>query len=608
MLLAPAAMAADARSVLVLYSNGRLVPANVDVERGLRGAIRDTAVRPVEVFTEFLDYPEFVGEDYEDTVATYLQRKYAGRPPDVIIAVARQSLDFLLRQRAHLFPGAPIVHAAAFRAYPEPFPTLPPDVVGVPVEYDPAGTIEQALRWHPKARHLLVVTGAIPRDREWEAMLRDTFAQFEGRLAIEFLAGASTDKVLERLRGLDEGWIVFTPGFYQGSDALKYTARESVQMIAKAATAPVYGTFSSFVGTGAVGGRVPSFEATGRQAGQIVNSLFDGVAPAALNLPKAMPNELNVDLRQTRRWGIADKDIPSDAVVQFKEPTFWEAYRTVAIVGGTVILLQAGLVASLMIEHHRRRKAEMALIQRGGELAHASRLAIAGELTASIAHEINQPLAAILTNADAAEMILQSGADRREDLRMILADIRRDDMRASDVIRRLRTLLSNKQIARQAFDLAEIVSDACAILQAEARRRDVNLVVRDSAASGHVFGDPVQIQQVLINLVLNAMDAVEGMPDDRRTVVASVEAEADGLAMSARDRGPGIAPEHLPKLFDSFFSTKRRGMGLGLAIARTIVEAHGGRIRVESEPGHGTVFHVSLPVHGQSSVQAAAFA
>ncbi|MDM0110501.1 ATP-binding protein, partial [Variovorax sp. J22R24] len=476
------------------------------------------------------------------------------------------------------------VHTAAFRAYPQPFPALPADVVGVPVEYDPAGTIEQALRWHPKARHLLVVTGAIPRDREWEALLRETFAQFQGRVAIEFLAGASTEQVVERLRGLDGRWIVFTPGFYQGSDAIRYTARESVQMMAKAANAPVYGTFSSFIGTGAVGGRVPSFEATGRQAGQIVNSLLDGVAPAALNLPKAMPNELNVDLRQTRRWGIPDKDIPADAVMQFREPTFWEAYRTVAIVGGTVILLQAGLIASLMIEHHRRRKAEMALAQRGGELAHASRLAIAGELTASIAHEINQPLAAILTNADAAEMILQSGADRHEDLHMILADIRRDDLRASDVIRRLRTLLSNKGIERQAFDLAAVVTDACAILQAEARRREVNLVLRNSAGSGRVFGDPVQIQQVLINLVLNAMDAIEGMPGDRRTVVTSVEPEGDGLAVSVRDRGPGIAPEHLPKLFESFFSTKRRGMGLGLSIARTIVEAHGGRIRVESDP------------------------
>lgn len=238
----------------------------------------------------------------------------------------------------------------------------------------------------------------------------------------------------------------------------------------------------------------------------------------------------------------------------------------------------------------------------------ASRLAIAGELTASIAHEINQPLAAILTNAEAAEMILQADVDRREDLRMILSDIRRDDLRASDVIRRLRTLLSNKAIERQAFEFAEIVSDACDILQAEARRRVVTLVVRNVEVAGRVFGDPVQIQQVLINLVLNAMDAVVDLPLDRRTIVVSVESEADGLAVTVRDRGRGIPPEHVPKLFDSFFSTKRRGMGLGLSIARTIVEAHGGRIRVESDPGNGTVFRVSLPVHGESSVPSAALA
>ena len=127
----------------------------------------------------------------------------------------------------------------------------------------------------------------------------------------------------------------------------------------------------------------------------------------------------------------------------------------------------------------------------------------------------------------------------------------------------------------------------------------MTLVVRNTGTPALVFGDPVQIQQVLINLVLNAMDAVAGLPGDRCTIVVSVEPEAEGPALTVRDRGRGIAPEHLPKLFDSFFSTKPRGMGLGLSIARFIVEAHGGRIRVESDPGKGTVFHVSLPVHSR---------
>ncbi len=599
---AAAALAAEPSNVLVLYSNGRLVPGNVEVERGLRSTIVSSAERPVRIFSEFLDRPEFDGPAYEATFTTYLRNKYADRPPAVLVAVAKESLEFLLRHRAQLFPGVPLVHAAVFKTYPKPFPALPADVVGVPVEYDPAATIEQALRWHPRARHLLVVTGSMPRDREWEALLRDVTARFADRVKIEFLAGQPTDAVFKRLRGLDADTVVFTPGFYQSGDGLPFTPRDSVAAMAKAATAPIYGTFSTFIGTGAVGGVVPSFEAMGRQAGLIVGKLLDGAPPASLALPKVMPNELNVDLRQTRRWGIADADVPAGAVVQFREPTFWEAYRDATLVAAAVILLQAGLIATLLLERRRRRAAELAVQKQRSELAHASRLAVAGELTASIAHEINQPLAAILTNADAAEMLLDSGADRRDDLRRIVADIRRDDLRASDVIRRLRSLLAKQAIERQPFELNETLGDVCAMLQAEARRRQVTLEVQTAATAGNLVGDPIQIQQVVINLVINAMDAVADVPEALRSVVVAVVPVAEGVAFEVRDRGHGIAAEHLPKLFDSFFSTKRRGMGLGLSIARTIVEAHGGRIRAASAPGAGTVFTVELPESGGRSV------
>ena len=139
------------------------------------------------------------------------------------------------------------------------------------------------------------------------------------------------------------------------------------------------------------------------------------------------------------------------------------------------------------------------------------------------------------------------------------------------------------------------MSDVEPLLHAEARRRQATLDIRPVPTAVTVVGDRIQIQQVLINLVLNAMDAVADVPEERRTVVVSVENAAGGIAIAVRDRGHGIAPEHLPKLFDSFFSTKRKGMGLGLSIARTLVEAHGGRIWAENGPGEGAVFHVELP-------------
>jgi signal transduction histidine kinase len=371
--------------------------------------------------------------------------------------------------------------------------------------------------------------------------------------------------------------------------------------MAAAATAPVYGPLDTFIGTGVVGGRMPSFEDMGRQAGQIVNELFAGAAPASLRLPEIAPTALRVDWRQVRRWGIDEKAIPADTVVYFREPPFWEAYRNATIAAAAVILLLVALIATLLVERRRRHHAELVAESQRTELAHASRLAMAGELTASIAHEINQPLGAILASADAAELHLQSGADRRDDLLRIVARIRRDDQRASDVIRRLRALLAKHEPERQPFELNAAVGDVATLLRGEAHQRRVTFDVRPAPQAAYVVGDPIQISQVLINLVLNAMDAAADAPEDRRAVVVSIAKIAGSLSIAVRDRGHGIAPEHLPKLFDSFFSTKQRGMGLGLSIARTIVEAHGGRIWAENG-GEGAAFHVELPAYDGASV------
>ena len=513
----------------------------------------------------------------------------------MVVAAGADALAFLLRHRAVLFPTIPMVHMGVSRAALRAISPLPDDVIGVPAEYDFAGTIEQALRWHPQARHLVLVTGAAAPDRGFEARLRDEVSRFEGRVTVEFLAGLPTAAVLTRLGELGAADVVFSPGFFEDGGGRSVTPRESAEMMAAAATAPMYGPWGTWLGTGIVGGRMANFEAMGRQAGRTVNALLDGAAPASLHLPETMPTTLTVDWRQVRRWGIDEAAIPDDAVVLFRTPSFLEAHRTESIVAVVTFLLQTLLIAGLLVERHRRRQTERTLESQRFQLAHASRLAVAGELTASIAHEINQPLGAILSNADAAELILESGADRRDELREILADIRRDDLRASEVIRRLRTLLARHEVERQPFELNETLSDAESVLRAEAKRRRVTLDLRPAATSVTVVGDRIQIQQVLINLVLNAMDAVADAPEGRRTILVAVESGAGRASITVRDRGHGIPPEHLPRLFDSFFSTKRAGMGLGLPIARTLVEAHGGRIWAEIGDGEGAAFHVELP-------------
>ena len=601
----PAFAAVETSNVLVLYSNGRLIPANVEGDRGLHENVRSTADRPVALFYEFLDTPRFGGPEFEETVAAYLRDKYAPLPPRVVVAIGAQALDFLLRHRDALFPRVPVVHAAVERVLLRAREPLPAGVVGVPVDYDWTPTIDLALRWHPRARRLVIVTGASAADREFEAKLRQDTAGFAGRAEAEFLMGLPMGEVLERLRGLGGDAVVVTPGTFRDGEGRDFTPARSVELMAATSAAPVYGGFDTQLGKGIVGGMMPSFEAIGRQTGEIVNELLAGADAASLRLPGVTPRSLHLDWRQIRRWGIDEKAIPRDAVVHFRPPTLLEVYRDEVLIALAVFALQAGLIGWLLVERRRRRLAEAAEQSRRLELAHASRLAVAGELTGSIAHEINQPLGAILSNADAAELMLSSGGDRRDELRAILADIRRDDLRASEVIRRLRTLLGKHEVERRPFELNDAVREINSVLGAEARRRRLTLEIRPAPVSVTVVGDRIEVQQVIMNLVLNAMDAVADVPDDRRTVVVSVEKVARDVDVAVRDRGRGIAAEHLPKLFDAFFTTKRGGMGLGLSIARTIAEAHGGRVWTEGAPGGGAVFHFELPVAGQGDTRPA---
>jgi C4-dicarboxylate-specific signal transduction histidine kinase len=251
----------------------------------------------------------------------------------------------------------------------------------------------------------------------------------------------------------------------------------------------------------------------------------------------------------------------------------------------------------LQAEIAERKMAEDGLVRAQAEAAHASRLALVGELTASIAHELNQPLGAILSNSDAAELLLESAGPQLDDIRQILADIRRDDLRASGVIKHLRALLRKGEVELQLLDLNEVVADALCLVDGESRRRGIALEIELSAFLPAVRGDKTQLQQVLLNLVLNGMEAMADCSEAKRRISVQTAGDPDEEAeVVVTDTGPGISPDRLPWLFDAFFTTKEYGMGLGLSIARSIIEAHGGCIWAENNADGGATFRFTLPI------------
>ena len=241
------------------------------------------------------------------------------------------------------------------------------------------------------------------------------------------------------------------------------------------------------------------------------------------------------------------------------------------------------------------KRAEEALRQAQAELAHVTRVTTMGELTASIAHEVNQPLAAVIANANASLRWLAAATPNLDEAREALLRIVRDGKRASDVITRIRTLVQKTDPEKTRLDINQTVQEVVLLMQNEAVRKGVALRIDLAADVPPVLGDRVQLQQVILNLVMNGIEAMNTVADrPREMVIRSSAQESDNVLLAVQDSGIGIDPRNLDKIFDTFYTTKPQGMGMGLAISRSIVENHGGKLWAVPNDGPGATFQFTL--------------
>ncbi|WP_437516497.1 hybrid sensor histidine kinase/response regulator [Sorangium sp. So ce1099] len=248
------------------------------------------------------------------------------------------------------------------------------------------------------------------------------------------------------------------------------------------------------------------------------------------------------------------------------------------------------------------RTAELKVQKAQDELAHLNRVSAMSELAASLAHELSQPLAAILSNAQAADRLLAHAPPDIAEVRAALADIMADDRRAGQVIQRMRAMLRKGELSAAALDLDELIREVVRLMASAALLAGTTVRIELSPGLPRVRGDGIQLQQVLLNLLVNALDAVARRPPEARLVVVRTR-RADGgrVELSVADSGDGIPPADLERVFEPFFTSKPQGLGVGLAISRSIVEAHGGRLWAEHCPGEGATFRCALPVWNEQT-------
>jgi signal transduction histidine kinase len=376
---------------------------------------------------------------------------------------------------------------------------------------------------------------------------------------------------------------------------VSHEENESLNALASVASAPIFSYDGSFFEGALVGGPMFSVMESSAVTANVANRILSGERAGDIKTQPVGFAAPRFDWRQMQRWGISEGSLPPGSTVEFRSPPLWQVYRAQIALVAAVFLLQGGLISGLLLERRRRHRAEANARQRMAELAHVNRYSTAGELTATITHEINQPLGSILINTESAESILRSASPDLNELKEILVDIRRDDERATDVIRRLRSLLKRTPFEARIIDLNATVKEAVDLLAPVMKQRNIAIQTRWSSGPLLVNADPIQIQQVVINLVRNGSDAISESAAAERVIDISTSKRGGSAELLVADSGGGIPADSLGKLFDPFFSTRKEGMGMGLSIVQTIVEAHEGTISAENV-NRGATFRVKLPI------------
>jgi PAS domain S-box-containing protein len=720
---APAtAPAKPLQRVLVLYSDERLLPANIIMDEAIRAAFSVGTSSRVEFYSEFLDLARFPGEAQQQRQRDFFRDKYQERPPHLVITVSGAALAFTVKYRGEVFAGAPVVHCAV-AGDPHPPDLHDATIAEIPVPDNAAPTLELALRLQPDTRLVAVVRGSSARDVELAEGLSRAIPLFEQRVVFTWLTNRSLSDLRGELSRLPDQTVVLYLTMFQDAEGKTFTPRQALDRFADASRSPIYAYYDTFLGHGIVGGSMVTFEAIGRKTARLGIRILGGEdAQTAARAESHQPVPI-FDWRQLRRWNISEKRLPPESVVRFRPHTLWEDHKDYVIGGLAIFVAQAATIAALLVQRSRRRRAEavvreeekrmalavdavglgiwvwdiprnhlwvsrrgsqlfgyaqdtaltlemlrdrvrpedramrdeaiqralagtgpyesqhrvqlpdgavrwmaayghvefdkagkpvlmrgvfvditerkqaeLEIVQQRDEVAHLSRVTTLGEISGSLAHELNQPLGAMIVNTDNAELHLQSPTPKLDEVRAILADIRKDGLRAGDIIHGMRAFLRRKELEMQPLDVGQLARAAVKLISADAVARKTSVGLDIPPGLPRLTGDRVHLQQVLLNLLVNAMDAMSNCPvADRRITVRATRPDPHTVEIAVSDAGVGIPPGELDRVFTPFHTTKHGGLGLGLPICRSIVEAHGGSISVKNNPERGATARFSLP-------------
>jgi signal transduction histidine kinase len=597
LLVSPLVEAAEPKRVLLLQSFGNGFAPFTEFAARFRQKLSEKWHEPIDMYETSLDIARFSVPRDDAPFVTYLSTLFAERRPDLIVAVGGPGARFIQQNRSRLFPDTPMLITATDQRLVD-MAGMTANDTAVAVNLDQGALIDNILRVLPETTEVAVVSGNSSIEQYWVAEERKEFQPFADRIKFIWLNDIPYEQMLTRVAALPPRSAILYGLFDVDADGVPHEGDRALDDLHIRASAPIFGFVDSQFGRGIVGGPLLSIAALSERAAEVAVAIFRGAKPSDIKTVPARSETPIFDWRELQRWGVSEAHLPAGSIVKFREPSIWTRYRWPITLFVLALLVQGAIITWLLVERYRRLRAEDESRSRLLETIHLNRTAAAGALSASVAHELNQPLGAILSNTEAAELLLNKNPPDLDQVREILIDIRQADQRAADIIRHLRKLLKRRsEIELHKFDLNDTIADAVHILSPEAKKRGVALHANGIRQSLPVRADQIHLQQVILNLATNGMDAMtESTRNKHEMTIQTALTGGQEVEVSVADSGTGIPNGKLEGVFDSFYTTKKHGTGLGLSIARTIVETYGGKIWAENRSGGGAVVRFTLPL------------
>jgi signal transduction histidine kinase len=476
-------------------------------------------------------------------------------------------------------------------------PTRTRNITGKALHFSLTKSVDVARALVPDLKRVALVGDPLEK-QPFRRNFKDELPKALEGLELIDLTGLSLAEVKARVAVLPDDTAILYTAMTNDGAGTNYLPYEVMPFIAAVANRPIVVDVDNRIGLGGTGGAVVRPAMLGEEAAEIVLRIFNGEAASQIPITASDAIAPMFDGRQLKRWGISTAQLPSSSEVQFGELSAWEQYQTQIILILIVLLLQSALIAALLYEDRRRRMAEARILELSSELAHVNRMATAGELTAAITHEIRQPLAGIVARGNAGLNWLKKAAPDLDKVRSALENIVDSGYRADQVLRNTRAMFRKEDTSQGTLNVNAVTKDVLSLVSSKIAQADTKLVTSYMNAPAPIVRiNRVQLQQVLLNLTMNAIEAMSTMKTGERVLtVATAVNQADRVLITVQDSGPGIPIGHVELIFKSFYTTKPDGMGLGLPICKTIVEAHGGVLTAAPADAAGMIFTVDLPL------------